>query len=106
MIFLNCFKCGSDEHLYAACPERTPRRKRSPAAAPAAPAAQEGKKTPLHPPVADVLMRRAPEEIADYTAQADRTRRLMGWSPDQQEQQRREKALAQVAESRAARGCL
>jgi len=31
---MECFKCGSDEHLFARCPERAPRRKRAPAAAP------------------------------------------------------------------------
>jgi hypothetical protein len=40
---------------------------------------------------------------ADAAVQAALIRDAMGWSPERKEQQRREQALAQVAESRAGR---
>ena len=163
---MNCFKCDSDGHLFADCPERAPRRKRAPAAALASPAAQgEVKDYDAHLAAINAYVaawqrgeittgekRRAisdenlmfygekcrpsllweggpgdntrlrgdartlPQHSwavaasaaiaqgeADEAAQAAGIRDAMGWSEEKKEQRRREKALAQVAESRSAR---
>ena len=154
----NCFKCGSDEHLFAACPARAPRRKAAPDAAPQPPAgaAQNGevKDYDAHLALVEGYVaawhageittgekRRAisdenlmhygdtcrkeflwdggardntrvgapPGTIEIIAAETDAAenaayiRDRMGWSEDRKEQQRREKALEQVSESRSSR---
>ena len=153
----NCFKCGSDEHLFAACPDRAPRRKAAPGAAPAPRAAQNGEVKDFDAHMAVIggyvaawqageittgEKRRAisdenqvycgdkcrrelmweggpgdntrvvlvpPGSAAAIEAETDAAenaafiRDRLGWSQDRKEQQRREKALGQVAESRASR---
>jgi hypothetical protein len=154
---MNCFKCGSDEHLFAACPARAPRRKAAPAPAAPPPAAagemEVGKDFDAHLAAIDGYAamwhrgeittgekRRAvsdenlayygdkcrpellwqggpgdstrvgspvaaevPAALSDAVAQAGMIRDMMGWSAERKAQRLRDEALAQAAESRAAR---
>jgi hypothetical protein len=91
----DCFKCGSDEHLYAACPEVAPRRTRAPAAV-WPPATAESSRPDIPPPPP----RRPDQEIADPQPWADAIRTAMGWSRHHVDDRLRELAARQVAESR------
>jgi Zinc knuckle len=99
---MDCFRCGSDEHLSRDCDVRAPRRRRAPAAALASPAAQEEVKTPPPlPPRATGCQATRLRLIAVGQAAALRAR--MGWSEDQKAQRLREMAREQVIESRVSR---
>ncbi len=93
-----CFECGEPGHIKAGCPHR-------PAPHPPPPHQGSAHAANHPPPFRDMLaiLRRPIEEIADPAPYADAIRRHMGWK-QHGEDGRRQRALAQAAESRQARG--